>query len=119
MSKLLYGYILYNDENRERIQVENPTDNHTKINIKLAICWQTLIETSKLEYDKDISFIHGYMIYMTGNRKRVQAENPTENYNNITGKLVHCWRELTENEKLEYETSAREYIKTLNFFPSC
>ena len=118
MTKLLYGYLIYYDENRGRVQVENPTANHTELNLKLDICWQKLREKEKLEYDKDISFMFGYMIYMNENRDRVQVENPTENYNNITRKLVHYWRELPENEKLEYETASREYLKTLNFFKS-
>ena len=61
-------------------------------------------ETSKQDKkDKPTRPLSGYILYCNEIRARVKSENPTDDSKDITRKLALCWKELTDNQKLEYK----------------
>ena len=64
-------------------------------------------ETSKkVKQDKSKRPLSGYILYCNEIRSRVKSENPTDDSKDITRKLALCWKELTDNEKLEYKNKS-------------
>ena len=64
-------------------------------------------ETSKkVKQDKPKRLLSGYILYCNEIRSRVKSENPTDDSKDITRKLALCWKELTDDEKLEYKNKS-------------
>ena len=64
-------------------------------------------ETSKKDKkDKPTRPLSGYILYCNEIRARVKSENPTDDSKDITRKLALCWKELTDDEKLEYKNKS-------------
>ena len=62
--------------------------------------------SKKVKQDKPKRPLSGYILYCNEIRSRVKSENPTDDSKDITRKLALCWKELTDDEKLEYKNKS-------------